>query len=347
MGLLSVLDLAQSSRPLLSRSATQHIGVLDRCSRDRTSQSFSLRGSRFCIIFPSFSFHPEPARALPPCACGSPAPMCRGARPTEARRTIIAASSRELSVKVHAGQCRVASLGFRAGGPIGFGLRRELVDEMQRPKGSLSKGERKALQTDRVRIRPGADEEAAVIRWIYHQFVVERQSHSQIARQLNHGRIPSQNGSPWSDNNIHTILRNENYVGNLVYNRTSRRLGQKQVKNLPDQWVRRAAVIDPIVDANVFARAQKIMAERRLEVSDDEMLRRLRLLLRRKGKLSSSIIKGALGVSCVSSFTNHFGSLRKAFALIGYDAKRDCDGSITGPHGRLLWRDTQRMSRTQ
>lgn len=241
------------------------------------------------------------------------------------KRVMAAEYSRELSVKVHTGQCRVASLGYRVGAPIGYGLRRELIDESQRSKGPLTKGERKSLQTDRVRIRPGSEEEAAVIRWIFRQFVVERQSDTEIARQLNQGRVPRPDRSRWTACIVHTILGNENYVGNLVHNRASRRLGQTKVRNPRHQWVRRDAVLDPIVDASLFARAQKIMAERRLEIPDDEMLRRLRLLLHRKGRLSSRIINGALGVSCVSSLAKHFGSLRKAFALIGYVAGRDCD----------------------
>lgn len=241
------------------------------------------------------------------------------------KRVMAAEYSRELSVKVHAGQSRIVSLGYRVGGPIGFGLRRELVDETQRLKGPLRKGERKALQTDRVRVRRGSEEEAAVIRWIFHQFVVERQSDTEIARQLNRGQVPSQNGDPWTARNIHTILRNENYVGNLVYNRTSRRLGQRLVVNPSDQWIRRDAIIDPIIDGSLFARAQKIMAERRLEISEHEMLLRLRVLLHRKGKLNASLIEGALGVPSVSSLAKHFGSLRKAYALIGYAPKSDCD----------------------
>ena len=241
------------------------------------------------------------------------------------KRVMAAEYSRELSVKVHAGQSRIASLGYRVGGPIGFGLRRELIDETQRSKGTLTKGERKALQTDRVRVRLGSDEEADIVRWIFQQFVVERQSDTAIARQLDHGGIRNQSGSLWTAANVHTILRNENYVGNLVYNRTSRRLGQKLVTNPSDQWVRRDAVIDPIVERSLFTRAQKIMAERRLEIPGDEMLLRLRLLLHRKGKLNSSLINGTLGVPCVSSLVKHFGSLRKVYALIGYVPKRDCD----------------------
>jgi hypothetical protein len=69
---------------------------------------------------------------------------------------------------------------------------------------------------------------------------------------------------------IHVVLKNENYVGNLVYNRTSRRLGQKLVKNPLHLWIRGAAAIDPVVDQSLFARAQKIMAERRLEIPEDQ-----------------------------------------------------------------------------
>jgi DNA invertase Pin-like site-specific DNA recombinase len=246
------------------------------------------------------------------------------------KRVMAAEFSRELSVKVHAGQSRVATLGYRVGGPIGFGLRRELIDEIQQSKGTLTKGERKALQTDRVRVRLGSLEEAAIVRWIFQQFVTERMSDTEIARQLNCGRVPSQDETPWTPDNIHTILRNENYIGNLLYNRTSRRLGKKQVTNPSDQWVRSEAVIDPIVEKSIFARAQKIMAERRLEISEDEMLLRLRLLLHRRGKLNSSLINGGLGVSCVSSLHKHFGSLRKAYSLIGYVPERDFD-----------WIDTQ------
>jgi hypothetical protein len=154
--------------------------------------------------------------------------------------------------------------------------------------------------------------------------VNERDSDAEIARELNRANLPSHTGGPWSAGMIHTLLQNENYIGNLVHNRTSRRLGQSLVKNPADQWIRREAAIDPIVNRAQFARAQKIMAERRLEISEDEMLRRLRVLLHRKGELNSSLINGTLGVPCVATLTKHFGSLRKAYSLIGYSPKRDC-----------------------
>lgn len=88
------------------------------------------------------------------------------------KRVMAAEFSRELSVKVHVGQCRIVSLGFSVGAPVGYGLRRELVDGAQRSKGLLAKGERKSLQTDRVRIQRGPEHEAAIVRWIFEQLVV-------------------------------------------------------------------------------------------------------------------------------------------------------------------------------
>src|SRR5206468_11921292 len=90
------------------------------------------------------------------------------------KRVMAAEFSRDLGVKEHAGHCRIASLGYRVGGSLTFGLGREMVAEEKRSNGRLAKCEYKALKTDRVRLRLGSDEEIAVVRWIFQQFVLER-----------------------------------------------------------------------------------------------------------------------------------------------------------------------------
>ncbi|OSI67459.1 hypothetical protein BSZ21_17750 [Bradyrhizobium canariense] len=150
------------------------------------------------------------------------------------------------------------------------------------------------------------------MREIFDQFVNCRRSYSDISRQLNDAGIANHNGRPWTDGMIPTILGNENYIGKTVYNRTSRRLGQKLVKNPDNVWVRGEAAIEPIVDQGIFARAQKLLADRRVEIPEEEMLLRLRLTLRRRGKLNSHIINTTLGLNHVSSYVKHFGSLRES-----------------------------------
>ena len=56
------------------------------------------------------------------------------------KRAMAGEYSRELSAKVFAGQCRLIELGFRQGGPPGYGLRRRLVDQNGAPKAELTRG---------------------------------------------------------------------------------------------------------------------------------------------------------------------------------------------------------------
>lgn len=71
------------------------------------------------------------------------------------KRVMAGEYSRELSVKVFAGQCRLVELGYHQGGAAGYGLRRVLIDEHGNSKGELSRGEQKNLQTDRLILVPG------------------------------------------------------------------------------------------------------------------------------------------------------------------------------------------------
>ena len=61
------------------------------------------------------------------------------------KRTMAGEYSRELSVKVRAGQFRLASLGYKMGGHTPFGLRRQLLDLSGARKQLLSYGERKSI----------------------------------------------------------------------------------------------------------------------------------------------------------------------------------------------------------
>jgi DNA invertase Pin-like site-specific DNA recombinase len=74
------------------------------------------------------------------------------------KRTMASEFSRELSVKVSAGQRRLASMGFWQGGYAPFGLMRQLVDQDKRPKGLLKDREWKSISTDRVTLVPGPSE---------------------------------------------------------------------------------------------------------------------------------------------------------------------------------------------
>ena len=258
------------------------------------------------------------------------------------KRVMAAEFSRELSVKVHAGQCRIAGLGYRVGGPLTFGLAgnwsmRTLARNvgLRRENASPCKRTMCGCMLDLTK-RPRSSDGYSISL---------SSSESRTAKSLGNSirRGSPIKGDPGLDGMIHTILKNENYIGNIVYNRTTRRLGQKQANNPHHSWVRGLAVIDPIVDPTLFARAQKIMAERRVEISEDQMLLRLRVALNQKGKLNSSIINNTAGLPSVSSYTKHFGTLRRVYSLLGYLASRNCDWIDT----RDYWSDVLTNHATQ
>src|SRR5260370_15793963 len=64
------------------------------------------------------------------------------------KRAMAGEYSRELSSKVFAGQRRLIELGYRQGGPAGYGLRRQLIDQNGLAQAELVRGEHKSIQTD-------------------------------------------------------------------------------------------------------------------------------------------------------------------------------------------------------
>jgi DNA invertase Pin-like site-specific DNA recombinase len=239
------------------------------------------------------------------------------------KRVMAGEYSRELSVKVFAGQCRLVELGFRQGGTPGFGLRRLLIDEARTPKGTLSFGERKSLQTDRVILVPGPPQEVEIVRHIYRSFVERSIREREIAEELNKKNKPTDLGRQWTRATVHQVLTNEKYVGNNVYNRISFKLKRQRVANAPDMWVRSNGVFEPLVDADVFERARAIIEERSRKFSDEDLLELLRKLLENQGALSGLIIDERDDMPSSSVYRSRFGSLLRAYKLVGFTPDRD------------------------
>ena len=239
------------------------------------------------------------------------------------KRSMAGEFSRELSAKVFAGQCRLIQLGYRQGGPAGFGLRRQMIDEHGDPKELLKHGDRKSLQSDRVILIPGPAEEIATVRWMYQAFVKDGKTEGEIAADLNSRGVLSDLGNPWTWASVHQILTNEKYIGNNVFNRTSCKLKGKRVANRREEWVRAEGVFESIVETAVFHAAQEIVEERSRRFSDQEMLEHLEALWKKHGRLSGIIIDECEGLPSSGAYRSRFGSLVQAYWMIGFDPGRD------------------------
>lgn len=239
------------------------------------------------------------------------------------KRAMAGEYSRELSAKVFAGQCRLIELGYRQGGPAGFGLRRMLVAQNGESKGLLKRGEHKSLQTDRVILVPGPAEEIRVVNQIYEWFVDKGWSESNIAEQLNSTSIAGEDGRPWSKSTVHEVLTNPKYIGDNVYNRVSFKLKKQRVTNTEQMWIRKTGAFEGIVDPSLFYTAQGIIRGRCIRYSDEEMLGMLRRLYKQHGYLSGFLINETTELPSAASFSNRFGSLIRAYQAVGFDPGRD------------------------
>ncbi|MEC3910052.1 recombinase family protein [Sphingobium sp. CR2-8] len=239
------------------------------------------------------------------------------------KRVMAGAYSHDLSIKVFAGQANLIRLGYRQGGAAGYGLRRVLIDRTGQQKGTLDRGQQKSIATDRVVLASGPDEEVEIVRAIYRRFVQNGQNEQEIADWLNSvGKLTDLN-RPWTRGTVHQILINEKYAGHNVWARTSFKLKQRHVANDPREWIRADNAFPAIVDQNIFDEAQAIISARTVRLSDEELLQKLSEILQHTGVLSGIIIDEYDDAPSSSAYRTRFGSLLRAYALVGFAPDRD------------------------
>ena len=119
------------------------------------------------------------------------------------------------------------------------------------------------------------------------------------------------------------MLTNEKYIGNNIFNRHSYKLKERHVYNPVEEWVRADGAFDAIVDPRLFFTAQGMIRERNRRFSDDEMLDRLRDLLKKEGHLSGFVIDEADNLPSSGCYASRFGSLVRAYSLVGFMPDRD------------------------
>src|SRR5579864_14691 len=260
------------------------------------------------------------------------------------KRAMAGEYSRELGVKVIAGQKRLAELGFKQGGIPGYGFRRLLVSENRTPKQLLAHGEKKSIGTDRVILVPGPACEIDEVREMFRKYTVDRLSLNAIARDLNQRGVPTIQKKRWTHSVVASLISHPKYVGCNVFNRTTTRLGSAPAAVPTSEWVICPGAHEEIVDTKTFALAQEIRAGRTRK-TNEQLLQELRSLLRVKGKLSNKLIDESVGMPSARTFWYRFGGLRRACDLIGYDWRhngRTTDEkmlqhlrSLLASHGRL------------
>ena len=225
--------------------------------------------------------------------------------------------SRDLSKKVHAGQCRLVANGFKIGGIAGFGLRRLLLDSKGQAKMALGEGDHKNLATDRVTYTLGPEEEVRVVREIYSMFLDQNMSRYKIARLLNERGVKYGRFGPWTFYRVDLILTHPKYTGCIVFNRTSAKLKSKTVYNPREEWVMRPGAFPAIISQDVFGRVQTKLDNSVIRRSNERLLAELRTYIQTHGKpLPRPAHVGDM--ASASTYIYRFGGWMHAYEQIEY-----------------------------
>ena len=227
------------------------------------------------------------------------------------KRTMAGEYSRELGVKVLAGQQHIARLGFRAVGMAAFGLRRMMVSPDGRRKLVLQDRERKAIHTDRTILVPGPRKEVECIRTMF-RLAASGKTIKEIACELNRREMKGPAGRSWRRDRIHRILTNSAYAGWNTYGKTTQKLGQISRAVKPEHWITKPGAFVPIVSQELFDQVQRQLRKRGKHPpkSDADLIRRMKKILERHGVLTHRLVG--------QRYYTRFGSLMKAYELVGY-----------------------------
>lgn len=251
------------------------------------------------------------------------------------KRAMAGEYSRELSVKVWAGQKKIVQKGFRLGASAGYGLRRQAVDQAGRQKLSLAHGEQKNIKTDRVTLVPGPKSEIKAIHWIYRS-CIEGMTDQKIVSELNRRGIKTDHGRPFTKMVVQSVLTNEKYIGNYVWNRTSSKLQQGHRRNKPEEWIRVEGAFQAIIKPKLFEKVQALRRARSGRLSDEEILAPLRGMLKKHGYLSHGLIEKSGTYPTVGACVARFGSIRATYERLGYVNPKDHSYVEVNQHVRLL-----------
>ena len=161
------------------------------------------------------------------------------------------------------GQKQVTQKGFHAGGKAPYGYRRVKVPD---PGGKTDK-DGKVVEYTTYEVVP---ERAEVVRRIFRMYA-EGFSYRKVAYAFNEEGLISPGGNTWDLSAVRTILNNENYRGNRVWNQTRRGRKQGRGTKVPkprDEWVIAKNAHEAIVDEALWEAVQKRKAQMRKRIEN-------------------------------------------------------------------------------
>jgi len=237
------------------------------------------------------------------------------------KRVMAAEYSKQLSDRVRAALRRKMMAGSKGGGNPPYGFARQVLNADGSWGTVLATGERRSRDDQSVCIVHGPQNEIDILRRIFRLFVKDFRGVTEIANMLNAAGVPYRRPGPWDEGRVRAVLKNEIAIGVFAFNRTTSVFGEI-FPNDRSEWIR-VRITEPLVSRSVFDAAQRKLALlKRRELSDDDMIGKLRRLLKKDGHLYRSQIDASPLVSNAQAYVRRFGTLDEAMRLAGFARTR-------------------------
>ena len=141
------------------------------------------------------------------------------------------------------------------------------------------------------------EEEAKYVRMIFDMYVNQGLGITAISNVLENLGVVSKKNTPLYPSSISRILKNYAYIGKIVWNKSKSVKGMKtQVKTDKSNWIYCEGLHEPIIDENIFYRAQELLEQRYLPPINHGVL---------KNPLSGLVKCAICGKSMVSNSSNN------------------------------------------
>lgn len=224
--------------------------------------------------------------------------------------------SKELSDKVFLGCVKISQQGYWAGGKPPYGFQRLLLDESRTPVQLLSAGQRKSIQNQRVTLAPGNGDHVSVVQRIFREFTKTLRSTREIAEGLNRDDVASPGGGTWDGGKVRRILTNEQYVGTMIYNKTTQKLRTPTRHNPQGEWIRTSEAFEALIERSIFDEAQRVLAQAALPYTPEFMLTQLERLLNEHAFIRPSLVRADEAAPSPSTYAKRFLSLDAAYQQV-------------------------------
>jgi DNA invertase Pin-like site-specific DNA recombinase len=261
------------------------------------------------------------------------------------KRLMAAEFSRELSLKVRAGQAAAVKAGFQMGKLPCLGFSRIAVSKADGTERQLGLADHKAAQREHVRWTLGAHSEVDLVRQIFLEYAYTDISVIDLANDLRARSICARDGSVITPAVLKAFLRSEVVIGNFVW---GRRGSNRKFRHEGDEQLRRhQRFVEPIITEDVFDAVQRKLYRRRHVVgyTRETLLDRLSAALLVNPRMKAVDLQSN-GCPGYTTYWRNFGSIRAAWAAAGF--QYDPDRELTHrKKGALLHQGTQICSMVQ